>query len=154
MLIALLAAQRSPDPNTQVGACIVDNKNRILGTGYNGAPRGVPACYVPWDREAETYNLTKYAYVVHAEKNAIANCTHRPENSTLYVTMHPCNECTKDILQAGIKYIWYLTNPYIDKPETKAAVKMLDLAGVFAYPFQWKSKELARTVLQNLLPGA
>lgn len=108
MVTAVAAAQRSPDPNTQVGAVIVDRQNRIISTGYNGFPRGIPANYLPWDRKADKPEDTKYPYVVHAEMNAILNCVHRPEKCVLYTTLHPCNECAKAIIQSGIDEVWYL----------------------------------------------
>ena len=70
MGIALLSSQRSKDPNTQVGACIVSEDNRILSIGYNGAPRGLDDDTMHWDREGSFLD-TKYAYVCHGELNAI-----------------------------------------------------------------------------------
>ena len=121
MLMALVTAQRSPDPNTQVGACIVDKDNLILGTGYNAFPRGVPSNAFPWDRQTVSIVHSKYPYVVHAEKNAISNALGSVEGGTLYVTMYPCNECAKDIIQAGIKEIVYLTNPYEKQWQTQTS---------------------------------
>lgn len=130
MGVALLAAQRSKDPNTQVGACIVDGQNRILSTGYNGFPLGCSDDEFPWTREGEETE-TKYPYVVHAELNAILNS--RGKNlagSKLYVALFPCNECAKAIIQSGISEVVYLSDKYKDTPLTRASRKMLETAGV------------------------
>jgi dCMP deaminase len=110
MGIARLTAMRSKDPSTQVGACIVDNENRILSVGYNGAPNGFEDEDFPWDREGEPLN-TKYLYVCHAEMNAISNFRGSRKDlkdATIYVDLFPCNECAKHIIQSGIKHIVYL----------------------------------------------
>ena len=130
MGVALLAAQRSKDPNTQVGACIVDGQNRILSTGYNGFPLGCSDDEFPWTREGEETE-TKYPYVVHAELNAILNS--RGKNlagSKLYVALFPYNECAKAIIQSGISEVVYLSDKYKDTPLTRASRKMLETAGV------------------------
>lgn len=132
MAIAKLSAMRSKDPNTQVGACIVSKDNRILSIGYNGTPNGYDDKYFPWDREGEALN-TKYMYVVHAERNAILNYRgsfKELENSRIYVDLFPCNECAKEIIQAGIKEIIYLSDKYADTDEVKASKHMLDVCGV------------------------
>lgn len=141
MAIALVTSQRSPDPNTQVGACIVDKKNRILGTGYNGPPRGLGQSTMPWDREGKP-EYTKYAYVVHAERNAIFNCNYNIEGATLYVTMFPCNECAKDILQTGIERVIYLTNPYKDTWQNQAAEWMLSSRDITVIQHTWETKSV------------
>lgn len=108
MGVALLASKRSKDPNTQVGACIVNSENRILSVGYNGAPNGFDDNYFPWQREGK---ITKYPYVCHAELNAILNFRGNMrefENATIYTLYFPCTECCKAIIQAGIKHIKYL----------------------------------------------
>ncbi len=128
MGVALLAAMRSKDPNTQVGACIVDAENRILSTGYNGFPSGCSDDEFPWDREGED---TKYPYVVHAELNAILNA--RGKNlygSRIYVALFPCNECAKAIIQSGIREVVYLSDKYATTPTTCASKRMLASAGV------------------------
>ncbi len=130
MGIALLSAKRSKDPNTQVGACIVNQLNKIVGIGYNGFPIGCPDDFLPWNREAENVNETKYPYVVHAEANAILNSTKDLHGSRIYVDLFPCNECTKLIIQSGIKEIIYMSDKYRDSDSVKASKKMLDLAGV------------------------
>lgn len=128
MGVALLAAKRSKDPNTQVGACIVDENNVIISTGYNGFPKGCSDEEFPWDREGEN---TKYPYVVHAELNAILNATGRSLRGTrIYVALFPCNECAKAIIQSGIKEIVFLSDKYAETPGTIASKLMLDAADV------------------------
>ena len=128
MGVALLAAKRSKDPNTQVGACIVNEDNIILSTGYNGFPQGCSDDVFSWDRVGED---TKYPYVVHAELNAILNSNGKNlKNSAIYVDLFPCNECAKAIIQSGIKKVVYLYDKYSDTSETIASKRMLDAAGV------------------------
>ena len=130
MGVALLAAQRSKDPNTQVGACIVDSQNRILSTGYNGFPLGCSDDDFPWSREGEETE-TKYPYVVHAELNAILNANGRDlRGSRIYVALFPCNECAKAIIQSGVKEVLYLSDKYADSMSTLASKRMLAAAGV------------------------
>jgi dCMP deaminase len=130
MGIALLSAMRSKDPSTQVGACIVNQSNKIVGIGYNGFPIGCSDDDLPWEREAANINETKYPYVVHAEANAILNSTKDLHGARIYVALFPCNECTKLIIQSGIKEIIYLSDKYRDSDSVKASKKMLELAGV------------------------
>ena len=128
MGVAMLAALRSKDPSTQVGACIVSPENIIISTGYNGMPKGCNDDEFPWDRTGED---TKYPYVVHAELNAILNANGRNlRGSRIYVALFPCNECAKAIIQSGIREIYYLSDKYADTPTTKASKRMLDAAGV------------------------
>ena len=128
MGVALLASMRSKDPNTQVGACIVDVDNRILSIGYNGFPAGCSDDAFPWAREGED---TKYPYVVHAELNAILNANGRDlRGSKLYVALFPCNECAKAIIQSGIREIIYLSDKYATTPGTVASKRMLRSAGI------------------------
>jgi dCMP deaminase len=130
MGVALLAAERSKDPNTQVGACIVDENNRILSTGYNGFPYGCSDDEFPWNRD-EALGETKYQFVVHAELNAILNARGKAlAGSKVYVALFPCNECAKAIIQAGIKEVVYLSDKYHDTPSTTASRRMLIAAGV------------------------
>ncbi len=132
MGIAKLSAKRSKDPNTQVGACIVGLDNRILSIGYNGAPNGFNDDEFPWDRQGLPLE-TKYFYVCHAEMNAILNYRGSRkdlEQSKIYVDLFPCNECTKLIIQAGIKEIIYLSDKYKDTDAVIASKKMLDTCGV------------------------
>ena len=128
MGVALLAARRSKDPNTQVGACIVSDDNIILSTGYNGLPAGCSDDEYPWAREGAE---TKYPYVVHAELNAILNSGGRSlRGARLYVALFPCNECAKAIIQSGIREVIYLSDKYADTPATLASKRMMDAAGV------------------------
>ena len=130
MGVALLAAQRSKDPSTQVGACIVDSEKRILSTGYNGFPHGCSDDEFPWNRD-ESLGETKYQFVVHAELNAILNASGKSlAGSTLYVGLFPCNECAKAIIQAGIKEVIYLSDKYNGTPSFEASRRMLCAAGV------------------------
>ena len=128
MGVSLLAAKRSKDPNTQVGACIVDSNYIILSTGYNGFPYGCSDDDYPWEREGDD---TKYNYVVHAELNAILNARGKNlKGARLYVDLFPCNECAKAIIQSGIAEVVYLYDKYADTAATIASKKMLTSAGV------------------------
>ena len=128
MGIAMLAAKRSKDPSTQVGACIVSQDNIIISTGYNGMPKGCSDDEFPWEREGE---ITKYPYVVHAELNAILNANGRDlRGSRLYVALFPCNECAKAIIQSGVQEVVYLSDKYKDTMENFASKRMLSAAGV------------------------
>ena len=128
MGIALLAAMRSKDPNTQVGACIVDDNNIILSSGYNGFPKGCSDDEFPWDRTGEE---TKYPFVVHAELNAILNSGGKDlRGARRYVALFPCNACAKAILQSGIKEVVYLSDKYANEKMTLASKLMLRTAGV------------------------
>lgn len=130
MGVAKLSAFRSKDPNTQVGACIVTPENKIVGVGYNGLPWGCEDTDFPWDnREGEMYD-TKYPYVVHAELNAILNSIQKLQGCRIYVSLFPCHECVKAIIQSGIKEIIYEDDKYNDTPSDRAAKRMLDAAGV------------------------
>ena len=130
MAIAFLAAKRSKDPSTQVGACIVNSDKRIVGVGYNGFPRGCSDDVLPWDREGD-FGDTKYAYVCHAEVNAILNKNSADvKDCTIYAALFPCHECAKMIIQAGITEVAYLSDKYHDTPSMKASRRMLEMAGV------------------------
>ena len=129
MGVALLSSYRSKDPNTKVGACIVNQQKRIIGIGYNGFPYGCSDDEFPWERNGD-YLDCKYPYVVHAEPNAILNSTTSLENAILYVTLFPCNDCAKLIIQAGIKEIVYMEDKYNGTPSDTASKKMLEAAGV------------------------
>lgn len=130
MGIALLASMRSKDPMTQVGACIVDDEHKVVSIGYNGMPRNIDESSLSWDR-GEGLD-SKYLYVCHAEFNAILNTRNGSalKNCILYVTLFPCNECAKAIIQVGIKEVVYADDKYAETTETKASIKMLKLAGV------------------------
>lgn len=129
MGIATLSAMRSKDPSTQVGACIVSTDNRILSVGYNGAPRGLSDDAMNWGREGN-FKETKYAYVCHAELNAILNYHGSLNCAKIYVDLFPCNECAKAIIQSGIKEIIYKNDKYKDTDSVIVSKKMLDTCGV------------------------
>lgn len=131
MAIAQLSARRSKDPSTQVGACIVNTKKRIIGIGYNGFPTGCSDDELPWDREGDFLD-TKYPYVCHAEMNAISNSSNKPDldGASMYVSLFPCNECAKLIVQVGIKEVVYLSDKYNGDPIFVAARKIFDMAQV------------------------
>ena len=130
MGVAMLSAQRSKDENTQVGACIVNKENKILSMGYNGMPTGCNDDEMPWEREGNPLD-TKYLYVCHAELNAILNYGGGSlRGARVYTTLFPCNECTKAIIQAGIKEVIYLSDKYADSDSVKASKRMFDLTKV------------------------
>ena len=130
MGIALLSANRSKDPNTQVGACIVDKNNKIMSVGYNGLPKGCSDDDFPWAREGNSLE-TKYPYVCHAELNAILNKSGGSlEGCRIYVALFPCNECAKAIIQCGIKEVVYLSDKYNGTDANTASKRMFDAAGV------------------------
>lgn len=130
MGIALLSAKRSKDENTQVGACIVNDENKILSLGYNGMPIGCNDKDMPWKRTGAPID-TKYMYVCHAEFNAILNSPASTlKDSRIYVTLFPCNECAKAIIQSGIREIIYMSDKYADSDATIAAKKMFDMVGI------------------------
>ena len=146
MGIAYLSAMRSKDPNTQVGACIVSHDNKILSMGYNGFPRGCSDDEYPWDRDAEGVD-SKYLYATHSELNAILNYRGGSlEGSRLYVTLFPCNECAKAIIQTGIKELIYASDKYDGTPSVVASKRMLKSAGVKVTPYQ----ETGRAVSMKL----
>ena len=129
MGVSLLSGKRSKDPSTQVGACIVNPQNKIVGVGYNGFPIGCDDDEFPWEREG-AYLETKYPYVAHAELNAILNGIGDLHGCRIYVALFPCNECTKAIIQSGIKEVIYLSDKYAKMDSFIAAKKMMDSAGV------------------------
>jgi len=128
--VAKLSALRSKDPNTKVGACIVNKRKRIIGVGYNGFPYGCDDEVFPWNNNKEHYFESKYPFVVHAEMNAILNSTMSLEGATLYVTLFPCHECVKSIIQSGIKEIVYCEDKYCGTESDLAGKKMLEAAGI------------------------
>lgn len=141
MGVALLSAMRSKDPNTQVGACIVNDDNRIVSVGYNGFPRGCSDEVFPWERKADNQNDTKYPFVCHAELNAILNSNGiGVKGSRIYVALFPCNECAKAIIQAGIKEIIYISDKYADTDNNRASRRMLEAAGVKLTKFESNKK--------------
>jgi dCMP deaminase len=130
MGVSLLAAERSKDPSTQVGACIVSGDNRILSTGYNGFPQGCSDDDFPWNRD-ESVGETKYNFVVHAELNAILNAGGKSlVGSRIFVSLFPCHECAKAIIQAGVKEVVYLSDKYNGTDSDNASKRMLNAAGV------------------------
>lgn len=132
MGVALLSAKRSKDPSTQVGSCIVSKDKRILSIGYNGTPNGINDSEFTWEREGEYLN-TKYPYVIHSEINSIVNFrgnSRELEEATIYVTLFPCNECAKMIIQSGIKKVVFLSDKYKDTDSSIAAKKLFDSCGV------------------------
>ncbi|MDF2698555.1 MAG: cytidine deaminase [Haloplasmataceae bacterium] len=129
MGIAVLSANRSKDENTQVGACIVNQDKRIVGLGYNGLPIGCADSEYPWNREGEWLD-TKYPYVVHAEPNAILNSNSSLKDCIMYVTLFPCNECAKLIIQSGIKEVVYMEDKYKETDSIIASKRMFNSSGV------------------------
>ena len=129
MGLAHLSAKRSKDPNTQVGACIVDKRHRVVSIGYNGMPFGCDDDVYAWEREGY-YLKTKYPYVVHAELNAILNASRPLDDCVLYVSLFPCNECAKAIIQSGIKEVVYEDDKYADEKTTIASKRMMRDAGI------------------------
>ena len=136
MGVAILASQRSKDPSTQVGACIVNDDNKIMSVGYNGLPRGCSDDEFPWDRKGEKDSDTKYPYVCHAELNAILNAGGNSlKGCRIYVALFPCNECAKAIIQSGIKEVIYISDKYKDTDLVMASKRMLQCAGIKLTPF-------------------
>ena len=137
MGIAFLSAKRSKDPNTQVGACIVSQDNKILSMGYNGFPNGCSDEDFPWNRESADPYDNKYFYTTHSELNAILNYRGGSlEGSKLYVTLFPCNECAKALIQSGIRTVIYAEDGYASTSATRASKRMLRAAGVEFYPYE------------------
>lgn len=139
MGIAKLSAMRSKDPHTSVGACIVGDDNKILSMGYNGMPRGCSDEEFPWGREGDDPLETKYVYVCHAELNAILNFSGsgaRFKGAKIYTTLFPCNECTKALIQVGIKEVIYQDDLYPDTASVVAAKKMMKAAGITYRPYE------------------
>ena len=133
MGIALLTAKQSEDPNTKVGACIVNiDQKEILGTGYNSMPKRCTRIQLPWNRDGSNELDKKYLYVCHAAMNAIMNCRKRDlKGCTMYISLLPCNECAKLIIEAGIENVFYFQNKYDQGDRIKAAQKLFDSAGIY-----------------------
>lgn len=129
MGVAILSAYRSKDPSTKVGACIVNQKNKIVGVGYNGFPIGCDDEALPWERDGDFLD-TKYPYVCHAELNAILNSSCDLSDCSIYVALFPCNECAKAIIQSGIREVVYLDDKYKETGSVIASKRMMDMAGV------------------------
>ena len=146
MGVAVLSGMRSKDPNTQVGACIVSEDHKILSMGYNGFPTGCSDDEFPWEREGEPLE-NKYFYTTHSELNAILNYRGGSlEGATIYVTLFPCNECAKAIIQAGIKEVIYDCDKYADTPAVLASKRMMDAAGVRYHQYHRTSREVRITL--------
>ena len=143
MGIARMSSMRSKDPNTQVGCCIVSQENRILSVGYNGFPMGCSDDEFPWDREGEDPLQTKYLYTTHSELNAILNYTGGSlAGSKLYVSLFPCNECAKAIIQSGIKEVIYDCDKYADTPSVIGSKRMMRAAGVKIRAYERSGREI------------
>ena len=142
MGVAALSGMRSKDPNSQVGACIVSNDNKILSMGYNGLPRGCSDDNFPWAREGQMLE-TKYPFVVHSELNAILNYRGGSlENTKIYVTLFPCNECAKAIIQAGIKTVVYDSDKYDGTPANQASKRLLTEAGIECVAYKHSGRKI------------
>lgn len=142
MGVSMLSGMRSKDPNTQVGACIVSEKNKILSMGYNGLPNGCSDDDFPWDREGNMLD-TKYPFVTHSELNAILNYRGGSlEGAKLYVSLFPCNECAKAIIQAGITTVIYLDDKYNGTDSNTASKRLFDAAGVKYYQYQSSGRKI------------
>ena len=137
MGLAHLSAMRIKDPSTQVGAVIVSGEHRVVSIGYNGFPNGCSDDEFPWDREGD-FGATKYPYVVHAELNAILNSKNDLRGCSIYVSLFPCNECAKAIIQSGISRIVYESDKYADTDATIASKRMLRAAGVELYQLPYR----------------
>lgn len=145
MAVALLSAQRSKDPSTQVGACVANKDNKIVGVGYNGFPWGCSDDDLPWARTGDVLD-TKYPYVCHAELNAVLNSISRDlRGCRIYVGLFPCNECTKVIIQAGIEEIIYLSDKYAETDSVRASKIMLDKSPNIRYR-RLKTERLTLTI--------
>jgi dCMP deaminase len=145
MSVALLSAQRSKDPSTQVGACVANPQKKIVGVGYNGFPIGCSDDLLPWGRDGD-FLSTKYPYVCHAELNAVLNSISKDlTDCTIYVALFPCNECTKVIIQSGIREIVYLSDKYADTDSVKASKRMLDIVGI-----SYRQMESSRRITLDL----
>ncbi|MDR1700789.1 MAG: dCMP deaminase family protein, partial [Lachnoclostridium sp.] len=130
MGIALLSAKRSKDPNTCVGSCIVSGDNKILSVGYNGMPHGCSDDEYPWEKSGDELD-TKYLYVCHAELNALLNYTGTNlRGAKVYTTLFPCNECTKALIQSGIKEVIFGEDKYAETNSVIASKKMMKSAGI------------------------
>jgi len=143
MGVAKMSAMRSKDPSTQVGACIVSEDNKILSMGYNGLPIGCSDDEFPWTREGDPLE-NKYVYTAHSELNAILNYRGGSlEGAKMYVTLFPCNECAKAIIQAGLKTIVFEVDKYADTPAVIASKRMLDAAGVRYYKYNATGRKVS-----------
>ncbi len=141
--VAMLSGMRSKDPNTQVGCCIVSQDNKILSMGYNGLPRGCSDDEFPWARDGDDPLETKYAYSTHSELNAILNYNGTGlAGAKMYVTLFPCNECAKAIIQTGIREVIYADDKYADTTEVKASKRMMAASGVAFHQYRPTGREV------------
>jgi dCMP deaminase len=148
MGVALLSAKRSKDPSTQVGACIVNKKNKIVGAGYNGLPAGCDDDSFPWDKQGD-FLQTKYPYVCHAELNAILNNIGMDlHGCRIYTALFPCNECAKAIIQSGITEVIYLSDKYNGSDASVASKKMLETAGVTYRKVVFQSEQIVLSFIE------
>ena len=141
MGVAMISGLRSKDPNTQVGACIVNEDKKIIGVGYNGFPIGCSDEKFPWGKEGD-FLETKYPYVCHAELNAILNSVKTTKNCVIYVGLFPCHECAKSIIQSGIREIIYMSDKYNGTDSDIASKRMLDASGVKYRKMESLKKEI------------
>ena len=141
MGVASLSSKRSKDPSTQVGACVASKENKVLTMGYNGMPIGCSDDDLPWDREGSAVD-TKYLYVCHAEFNAILNATSSLKDGKIYVTLFPCNECAKAIIQSGIKEVIYISDKYRGSDSVIASQRMFDLCGIKYRKYEGKTPRI------------
>lgn len=130
MGVALLSSMRSKDPSTQVGACVASQENKVVTMGYNGMPVGINDDIMPWGRVGKDELDNKYLYVCHAEFNAILNSRGSVRDCKIYVTLFPCNECAKAIIQSGIKEVIYMDDKYDGALNNLASKRLFNLAGV------------------------
>lgn len=146
MGIAVFSAQRSKDSSTQVGACIVNKDKRIISIGYNGMPNGCDDDCMPWGRDGDPLE-TKYPFVCHAELNAILNSNGVSlKGAIAYVTLFPCNECAKAIIQSGIKKVIYLEDKYAETESVVASKRMFKMAGVAYIEYEKSNKTVSFNV--------
>jgi len=142
MAIATMVALRSPDPNTKVGAVIINTDQRVIATGYNGTPRAIESNKIPWDREAEDKLQTKYPYIIHAEVNAILAAKTDLTGFDLYTTLFPCAECAKLIAQSGIYDLFYHSDKYNGTEDNTIAKKILDMSGIGYYKVKHNKEKI------------
>ena len=142
MGVALLSARRSKDPSTQVGACVASKDNKVVTMGYNGMPIGLSDDKMPWGRDGEDDLDNKYLYVCHAEFNAILNSNAPVKDCRIYVTLFPCNECAKALIQSGIKEVIYLEDKYPDSVSIRASKRLLMMAGIIVRPYEGRVLDL------------
>lgn len=142
MGVALLSSKRSKDPSTQVGACVASKENKVITMGYNGMPNGLSDDEMPWGRTGIDELDNKYLYVCHAEFNAILNSNAPVKECRIYVTLFPCNECSKAIIQSGIKEVIYLEDKYPDSISTRASKRLLMMAGVIVRPYEGRKLDI------------